>query len=78
MITEKGENVEIKLEMQELEESIALLTGLKRYCDEERTEEGVKETSRALQVAIEAMQALWILIERGGFGSKQGGGEGTP
>ena len=38
MVTEKGDNVEIKLEMQE----------------------------------------LWILIERGDFKDRQGGGEGTP
>lgn len=78
MVTEKGDNVEIKLEMQELEKSIALLQDFKQYCDEERTEEGVKETSAALQVAIEAMQALWILIERGDFEGKPEGGEAMP
>ena len=78
MVTEKNDTVEIKLETEELEKSIALLKDLKQYCDEERTEEGVKETSAALQVAIEAMQALWILIERGDFDGKQRGGEGTP
>jgi len=78
MITEKGDSVEIKQEMQELEKSIALLQDFKQYCDEERTEEGVKETSAALQVAIEAMQALWILIDRGDFEGKPEGGAAMP
>ena len=78
MVTEKGDNVEIKLEMQELEKSIALLQDFKQYCDEERTEEGVKETSAALQIAIEAMQALWTLIDRGDFDGIQEGGENMP
>ena len=78
MVTEKGDNVEIKLEMQELDKSIALLQNFKQYCDEERTEEGVKETSAALQIAIEAMQALWTLIDRGDFDGIQEGGEAMP
>ena len=78
MVTEKNDTVEIKLETEEFEKSIALLKDLKQYCDEERTEEGVKETSAALQVAIEAMQALWILIERSDFEGKPEGGEAMP
>ena len=78
MVTEKNDTVEIKLETEELEKSIALLKDLKHYCDEERTEEGVKETSAALQVAIEAMQVLWILIDRGDFDGKPEGGEAMP
>ena len=43
---------------EDIEESIALLTDMRDFC-KERREEGTRETTKALTVAIETMQAFW-------------------
>lgn len=58
MIKEVGDNIEISVSNTDIEESIALLTSMKEFC-KEQNEEGVEETTKALTVAIETMQAFW-------------------
>ena len=58
MIEVEFGTVTITNTVEDIEESIALLTDMRDFCKEQR-EEGARETTKALTVAIETMQAFW-------------------
>lgn len=61
MVTEKNERVEFIIDSEDLIKSIALLEDMRDFCKEqEEISEGKKETTDALTVAVETMQAFWL------------------
>lgn len=58
MIEINADTVTITNSAEDIEKSIALLSDMRDFC-KEQNEEGTKETTEALTVAIETMQAFW-------------------
>ena len=62
MKIESNDQITIKLTVDELASSIALLSSMKEFCDEqEEVSEGKTDTSAALAVALESMEAVYAI-----------------
>lgn len=68
MINYDNDQVHFDICSTDVEESIALLSDMKDYCQTLNDENGHRETCKALTTAIEVMQAFWC--EKFGDGEK--------
>lgn len=60
MIERTEDQVNIRIDEQELIEAMALLTDLRDYTDQQHGLRGISETSKALTVALETMTAFFF------------------
>ena len=66
MKIESNDQITNKLTVDELASSIALLSSMKEFCDEqEEVSEGKTDTSAALAVALESMEAVYAISNGG-------------
>ena len=66
MKIESNDQITIKLTVDELASSIALLSSMKEFCDEqEEVSEGKTDTSAALAVTLESMEAVYAISNGG-------------
>lgn len=66
MKIESNDQITIKLTVDELASPIALLSSMKEFCDEqEEVSEGKTDTSAALTVALESMEAVYAISQGG-------------
>ena len=66
MKIESNDQITIKLTVDELASSIALLSSMRAFCDEhEKVSEGKTDTSAALTVALESMEAVYAISNGG-------------
>lgn len=66
MKIESNDQITIKLTVDELASSIALLSSMKEFCDEqEEVSEGKTDTSAALAVALGSMGAVYAISNGG-------------
>ena len=73
MIEKTEDEVRIKVNADELYKSMALLSDMRDFCEEQsQIEEGKKETAEALNIAIETMAAFWAehFAEEGDHGQQ--------